>query len=92
MRMKHLLILATFVFITAGSEAVAGHSRGNGTCTDDITHWANMINKRSDAPLWEYSKRMQSEAVGYRVTGDQERCEEYMEEALRAIRKPYPTE
>tara|TARA_S200000501_G_scaffold351973_1_gene370394 strand:- start:574 stop:858 length:285 start_codon:yes stop_codon:yes gene_type:complete len=75
--------------------AHAGHSTGNGTCTDDITHWANMIEKRSDAPLYHESKAMQSRAIGERVTGDTDKCEEYMEEALRMIRKTdgeYPTE
>ena len=73
----------------------AGHSVGNGTCDDDILHWSNMIEKRSDAPLYHESKAMQSKAIGERVTGDTEKCEEYMEEALRMIRKTngeYPTE
>ena len=70
----------------------AGHSRGNGKCTDDYTHWNNMINKRSDAPLWEQSKAMRDKAIAERVQGNTEKCEEYMEEALRMIRKPYPTE
>ena len=47
----------------------AGHKQGNGTCTDDITHWSNMIEKRSDAPLYHESKAMQSKAIGERVTG-----------------------
>ena len=54
-----------------------------------------MIEKRSDAPLYQESKAMQSRAIGERVTGDTEKCEEYMEEALRMIRKTggeYPTE
>ncbi len=54
-----------------------------------------MIEKRSDAPLYHESKAMQSKAIGERVTGDWAKCEEYMEEALRMIRKTdgeYPTE
>ena len=75
--------------------AWAGHSRNNGTCTDDAIHWQNMINKRSDAPLYEQSKAMQAKAMEKRVTGDHAGCEELMEEALRMIRKSggqYPTE
>ena len=85
------LILAMFIC----TAAYAGHSVGNGTCDDDITHWSNMIEKRSDAPLYHESKAMQSKAIGERVTGDWAKCEEYMEEALRMIRKTggeYPTE
>ena len=75
--------------------AQAGHSTGNGTCTDDIIHWQNMIEKRSDAPLYEDSKQVQSQAIGAKVTGKTEECETLMEEALRMIRKTdgeYPTE
>ena len=85
------LILAMFIC----TAAYAGHSVGNGTCDDDITHWSNMIEKRSDAPLYEQSKQTQSEAMGKKITGKTEECETLMEEALRMIRKSggqYPTE
>ena len=83
-----IIALLSLLFVSAcGTSAEAGHSTGNGTCTDDITHWANMIEKRSDAPLYHESKAMQSKAIGERVTGDWAKCEEYMEEALRMIRK-----
>ncbi len=89
-------LLATILFLFATVAVItdvnAGHSRGNGTCYDDYKHWANMINKRSDAPLWEQSKAMRDKAIAERVQGNTEKCEEYMEEALRMIRKPYPTE
>ena len=54
-----------------------------------------MIEKRTDAPLYEQSKEMQSKAIGAKVTGKTEECETLMEEALRMIRKTdgeYPTE
>ena len=87
--------MASILLITACSSAEAGHSTGNGTCTDDIIHWQNMIEKRSDAPLYEQSKEMQSKAIGAKVTGKTAECETLMEEALRMIRKTdgeYPTE
>ena len=87
------LLLATILFCaTACSQAEAGHSQGNGTCEDDITHWANMIEKRSDAPLYEKSKKMAELA---QQKGDVWGCENFMEEALRMIRRTdgeYPTE
>ena len=84
------LLLATLLFLaTACSQAEAGHSQGNGTCDDDITHWANMIEKRSDAPLYANSKAMAQLA---KKKSDVWGCENLMEEALRMIRKPYPTE
>ena len=88
-------LLAVLLLCMLTMPGQAGHKQGNGTCTDDITHWANMIEKRSDAPLYHESKAMQSKAIGERVTGDTAKCEEYMEEALRMIRKTageYPTE
>jgi hypothetical protein len=87
--------IIAFIFAAMIQPAWAGHSRDNGTCTDDAIHWQNMINKRSDAPLWEQSKAMQAKAMEKRVTGDHAGCEELMEEALRMIRKSggeYPTE
>ena len=92
-RMKHILILMSALVISA--TAYAGHSKGNATCTDDLIHWQNMINKRTDAPLWNESKATQSEAMAANVQGDWEKCEELMAEALRMIKKTsgeYPTE
>jgi len=88
--MKHILILMSALVISV--TAYAGHKKGNATCTDDLIHWQNMIDKRTDAPLWQYSKDTQVKAVEQRVLGNWQACEELMEEALRAIRKPYPTE
>ena len=54
-----------------------------------------MINKRTDAPLWNQSKANQAEAMAKNVEGDWAACETLMEEALRMIRKTggeYPTE
>ena len=51
-----------------------------------------MIDKRSDAPLWQYSKDTQVKAVEQRLKGNWAECETLVEEAIRAIRKPYPTE
>ncbi len=91
--MRSFLLASLFVVATACSTpAEAGHSRNNSTCLDDVVHWQNMIEKRSDAPLYEQSKVVQSQAMGKKVTGRTEECETLMEEALRMIRKPYPTE
>ncbi len=83
------LIIALFIC----TSAYAGHSTNNGTCDDDITHWANMIEKRSDAPLYANSKTMAELA---QKAGSVWQCENFMEEALRMIRKDgdgeYPTE
>ena len=91
---KHIMkyFLITALICCFYTDAMAGHSRGNGTCLDDVIHWQNMIDKRSDAPLWEQSRVIQSQAMGKKVTGKTEECETLMEEALRMIRKPYPTE
>ena len=54
-----------------------------------------MENKRTDAPLFAESQAMRDKAVEMNVTRDIAKCEEYMEEALRMIRKTggeYPTE
>ena len=64
-------------------------SVGNGTCDDDITHWSNMINKRTDAPLYEKSKTIAEVA---QKAGSVWQCENFMHEAIRMIKKPYPTE
>ena len=88
-----LLAIVLLALLTVPTQA--GHSQGNGTCTDDIIHWQNMIEKRSDAPLYEQSKIVQAQAVGKRVVGKHAECETLMEEALRMIRKTdgeYPTE
>ena len=76
-------------------DAMAGHSRGNGTCMDDITHYNNMKNKRTDAPLHAQSLAMYDKAIGKRMANKQAECEDLVEEALRMIRKTdgeYPTE
>ena len=87
-------ILATLslMFMLACSQAQSGHSQNNGTCADDITHWSNMIEKRSDAPLYAKSKELHSLAE---QSNSVWQCENLMEEALRMIRKTdgeYPTE
>ena len=79
--------IIAFIFAAMIQPAWAGHSRDNGTCTDDAIHWQNMIDKRSDAPLWEQSKIIQSQAMEKRVTGDVTGCETLIEEALRMIRR-----
>jgi len=70
----------------------AGHSRNNGTCTDDLIHYQNMENKRTDAPLFDQSQAWRNKAVEMRIMGSNDKCEEYLEEALRMIRRPYPSE
>ena len=87
-----ILAILSLLFVLACSRAEAGHSQGNGTCDDEITHWANMIEKRSDAPLYAKSKVMAELA---KKKTDVWGCEHFMEEALRMIRKTdgeYPTE
>jgi hypothetical protein len=54
-----------------------------------------MENKRTDAPLFAESQKWRDKAVEMNVTRDVEKCEEYMKEALRMIKKTkgeYPTE
>jgi hypothetical protein len=88
--MKHhtlAWILALLFVFSIHTVTTAGHSTDNGTCTDDIIHWQNMIEKRTDAPLYEQSKIVQQQAVAKRVTGKTAECETLMEEALRMIRK-----
>jgi len=82
MSIMRSLLIALFIC----TSAYAGHSTGNGTCADDITHYENMTvnNKRSDAPLYDRSQAM------YKLGKDLKsvwQCENYMEEALRMIRK-----
>ena len=74
--------------------AMAGHSRDNGTCDDDKLHYENMTvnGKRSDAPLYAESQAMRDKAHTY---NNDKLCEKYMAEALRMIKKTggeYPTE
>jgi len=90
--MKYFTIL---IFFLLSSYAYAGHSQGNGTCTDDLIHYQNFEAKRSDAPLFSQSQQWRDKAVEMRVTGDTAKCEEYMAEAIRMLKKTkgkYPTE
>ena len=89
--------IIAFIFAAMIQPAWAGHSRNNGTCTDDAVHYQNMIvnGKRSDAPLYEQSLVTRDLAIQKRVQGDWAACEVLFEEALRMIRKTngeYPTE
>ena len=86
-----ILAIVSLLSLMACTTAEAGHSTGNGTCDDDITHYENMTvnGKRDDAPLIAESKAMRDKAHSY---NNYKLCEKYMEEALRMIRKPYPTE
>ena len=82
----------SLMFMLACSQAQSGHSQNNDTCDDDILHWSNMINKRTDAPLHAQSIIMADLA---RKATSVWKCENFMEEALRMIRKTdgeYPTE
>jgi hypothetical protein len=54
-----------------------------------------MEGKRGDAPLFDESQQWRNRAVEQNVQRNVEKCEEYLEEALRMIRKTngeYPTE
>ena len=82
------LVLTALIFCLS-MPAWAGHSQGNGTCDDDILHWSNMVNKRTDAPL--HAKSLKMAELAQRSPSVWQ-CENFMEEALRTIRKPYPTE
>ena len=90
--MRSIGILLSFILLMCLTvPAQSGHSRDNGTCDDDKTHYENMTvnGKRSDAPLYAESQAMRDKAHTY---NNDKLCEKYMEEALRMIRKPYPTE
>ena len=92
--MKALALATALLLATACSPAEAGHSQGNGTCDDDITHYENMTvnGKRSDAPLYAESQSWYNKAINKH---NYWKCEQYIEEALRMIRKTdgeYPTE
>jgi len=87
-------LLAFLLVMVLTVPAHSGHSRDNGTCDDDKTHYENMTvnGKRSDAPLYADSQAMRDKAHTY---NNYKLCEKYMEEALRMIRKTggeYPTE
>jgi len=90
--MKYFTIL---IFFLLSSYAYAGHSRDGASCVDDLVHYQNMEGKRTDAPLFAESQKWRDKAVEMNVGRDIEKCEEYLEEALRMIRKSggeYPTE
>ena len=91
MRIIALLSLL-FIWACGTTTAEAGHSRNNGSCIDDLVHYQNMEGKRGDAPLFEQSQQWRAKAVEQNVQRKVEKCEEYLEEALRMISKPYPTE
>ena len=78
------LLLAFVLLMCMVAPAQSGHSQNNGTCDDDILHWSNMIEKRTDAPLYAKSKIIAELA---QKKGDVWGCENLMEEALRMIRK-----
>ena len=87
-----ILAMASILLITACATAEAGHSTGNDTCDDDILLWSNMIDKRTDAPLHAQSIIMAD--LAQKATSVW-KCENFMEEALRMIRRTddeYPTE
>ena len=88
------ILLSFFLLVMLTVPASAGHSTGNGTCEDDKLHYDNMTvhGKRSDAPLYAESQAMYMKAINKH---NYWKCEQYMEEALRMIRKTggeYPTE
>ena len=88
--------LSSFVLLMCLTvPALSGHSSGNGTCTDEFIHYQNFEAKRSDAPLFTESQQWRDKAVEMRVTGNTTKCEEYLLEAIRMLKKTdgeYPTE
>jgi len=89
------LTLAALFICCFFVEAMAGHSQGNGSCTDEMIHYQNFEAKRSDAPLFTESQQWRDRAVQERVTGNTTKCEEYLREAIRMLKKTngeYPTE
>ena len=94
--MKLIAILLSFVLVTMLTlPAQSGHSSGNGTCTDEMIHYQNFEAKRSDAPLFTESQQWRDKGVEMRVTGNTTKCEEYLLEAIRMLKKTngeYPTE
>ena len=89
MRTTILSVSLLALAVACTNTAEAGHSRNNGTCLDDATHYQNMIvnGKRSDAPLYEQSKATRDEAVEQKTQGNREKSQELMQQALRMIRK-----
>ena len=83
------LLLAFVLLMCMVAPAQSGHSQNNGTCDDDILHWSNMIEKRTDAPLYAKSKDMAQ--LAKKATSVWQ-CENFMHEAIRMIKKPYHTE
>ena len=94
--MRSLGILLSFVLLMCLTvPAQSGHSSGNGSCTDEMIHYQNFEAKRSDAPLFTQSQQWRDKAVEMRVTGNTTKCEEYLLEAIRMLKKvggEYPTE
>ena len=94
--MRSIGILSSFVLLMCLTvPALSGHSSGNGTCTDEFIHYQNFEAKRSDAPLFTESQQWRDKAVEMRVTGNTTKCEEYLMEAIRMLKKTdgeYPTE
>ena len=87
-----ILLSLSLLFVLACSHVEAGHSQNNGTCDDDITHWANMIDKRTDAPL--HAQSVQMAELAKKATSVW-KCENFMHEAIRMIKKTageYPTQ
>ena len=94
--MRSIGILLSFVLLMCLTvPAQSGHSTGNGSCTDEMIHYQNFEAKRSDAPLFTESQQWRDKAVEMRVTGNTTKCEEYLLEAIRMLKKTngeYPTE
>tara|TARA_Y100000592_G_scaffold97100_1_gene167041 strand:- start:798 stop:1082 length:285 start_codon:yes stop_codon:yes gene_type:complete len=94
--MRSIGILLSFVLLMCLTvPAQSGHSSGNGSCTDELIHYQNFEAKRSDAPLFAESQQWRDKAVEMRVTGNTTKCEEYLLEAIRMLKKvggEYPTE
>jgi len=94
--MRSIGILSSFVFLMCLTvPAQSGHSSGNGSCTDELIHYQNFEAKRSDAPLFTESQQWRDKGVEMRVTGNTTKCEEYLLEAIRMLKKTdgeYPTE
>ena len=94
--MRSIGILLSFILLMCLTvPAQSGHSSGNGSCTDEMIHYQNFEAKRSDAPLFTESQQWRDKAVEMRVTGDTTKCEEYLLEAIRMLKKTngeYPTE
>ena len=91
-----ILAILSLLLVIGCSSAEAGHSQGNNSCIDDLVHYQNMEGKRTDAPLFAESQKWRARAVEENVQRNVSKCEEYLEEALRMIRKDgsgnYPTE